>query len=135
MFFYPKSRPRSSARHKFTPEPEMVRAVGHARLLVCTLLLSVLTPGFGNRQADAYAIGEAHEEYAAMLHRMDKNGDNLLQKQELLDVNDEILVDDQQAGVKLDAALKADADGNGILERKEWIKYRSGWEPPRKDEL
>lgn len=113
----------------------MVLAVGHARVLICTLLLTMLAPAFGNPQADAYAIGEAHEEYAAMLSRMDKNGDNVLQKQEMLDVNDEILIDDQQAGVRLDSALKADADGNGILERKEWIKYRSGWEPPRKDEL
>ena len=86
-----------------------------------------------NPQADAYAIGEAHEHYDAMLHRMDADGDGVLTKQEALDVGDDILLDDQQAGIRLDDVVSADINGDSKLERHEWIKHRSGF--ARKDEL
>ena len=104
---------------------------------LCVFVLLLLAFGClftrANPQADAYAIGEAHEHYDAMLHRMDADGDGVLTKQEALDVGDDILLDDQQAGIRLDDVVSADINGDGQLERHEWIKHRSGF--ARKDEL
>ena len=136
-----KSRPHSSAKAMTTstsgswatPQNSEARSEIMTEVSLGGRTIWVSTATLTNPQADAYAIGEAHEHYDAMLHRMDADGDGVLTKQEALDVGDDILLDDQQAGIRLDDVVSADINGDSKLERHEWIKHRSGF--ARKDEL
>ena len=94
---------------------------------------SLATVARCNPQVIAFERGEAMREYDALLGRLDADEDKKITTAEMEAIEDEWLIDE----VHMRSAKIADHRGNkdGVLERSEWVAYKTGEYPDAKTEL